>query len=101
MNNTIDVHAQFRGIVADTIDQMIKTGRAASRTEAIRLAILHYNEHFGIISQEKERKGWKILTEKSLCKVWDNPKDEAAARQYVKLIKGDENERKKKRDSFG
>lgn len=45
MKNTINVHAQFSGDVADTIDEIIHRGRAASRTEAIRLALLDYREH--------------------------------------------------------
>jgi Arc/MetJ-type ribon-helix-helix transcriptional regulator len=52
MSNTINVHAQFSGVVAETIDAIIKSGRAASRTEAIRLAILDYREHH--LSKEEE-----------------------------------------------
>lgn len=47
MKDTINIHAQFRGDVAETIDDIIKQGRAATRTEAIRLAVLEYRErHF-------------------------------------------------------
>ena len=52
MESTINIHAQFSGIVAETIEEIIKTGRAASRTEAIRLAILDYREHH--LDQERE-----------------------------------------------
>ena len=45
MSNTINIHAQFSGIIADTIDEIIRTGRAASKTEAIRIAVLDYREH--------------------------------------------------------
>ena len=51
MNNTINIHAQFRGVIAETIEQMIQSGRAASRTEAIRLAVLDYGERH--LSDEK------------------------------------------------
>ena len=45
MSNTINIHAQFSGVVAQTIEEIISTGRAASRTEAIRLAIMDYRDH--------------------------------------------------------
>ena len=45
MSTTINIHAQFSGIIADTIDEIIRTGRAASKTEAIRIAVLDYREH--------------------------------------------------------
>jgi Arc/MetJ-type ribon-helix-helix transcriptional regulator len=52
MSNTINVHAKFSGVVAETIDAIIKSGRAASRTEAIRLAVMDYHDHH--ISKEEE-----------------------------------------------
>ena len=52
MSNTINVHAQFSGVVAETIDAIIASGRAASRTEAIRLAIMDYRDHH--INKEEE-----------------------------------------------
>jgi Arc/MetJ-type ribon-helix-helix transcriptional regulator len=45
MSNTINVHAQFSGDVAETIEEIIRSGRAASRTEAIRLAVVMYRDH--------------------------------------------------------
>ncbi|MGV8085687.1 MAG: hypothetical protein ACP5N9_05545 [Candidatus Bilamarchaeum sp.] len=45
MNNTITVHAQFSGVVADILDRIIQSGRASNRTEAIRLALLAYEPH--------------------------------------------------------
>lgn len=55
MSNTINVHAQFSGDVAETIDEIIKRGRAASRTEAIRLAVLDYREHHLEREEELDR----------------------------------------------
>lgn len=46
MNNTITVHAQFSGVVADILDRIIESGRASNRTEAIRLALLEYEKNF-------------------------------------------------------
>ncbi len=44
MNGTVTVHAQFNGVVADILDEIIRSCRASSRTEAIRLALLYYYE---------------------------------------------------------
>ncbi|MEW6035619.1 MAG: hypothetical protein AB1529_03330 [Candidatus Micrarchaeota archaeon] len=52
MGSTMNIHAQFSGVVAETIEEIVRSGRAASRTEAIRLALLDYREHH--LSKEKE-----------------------------------------------
>jgi len=41
----LDIHARFTGDVEETIELIISRGRAASKTEAIRLAVLDYREH--------------------------------------------------------
>ena len=46
MHNTIDVHSRFSGEVAE-IDAIVKSGRTASRTEAIRLAVVYRDHHMG------------------------------------------------------
>ncbi|MFH0869211.1 MAG: AbrB/MazE/SpoVT family DNA-binding domain-containing protein [archaeon] len=33
--------------------------------------------------EEKEQLGWMLLAEKSLAKIWDNPKDEAVWGKYL------------------
>jgi len=48
----MNIHAKFTGDVAETIDMIIARGRAASKTEAIRLAVLDYREHH--LSEEME-----------------------------------------------
>jgi Arc/MetJ-type ribon-helix-helix transcriptional regulator len=55
MGTTINVHAQFSGLVAEIIDEIIRSGRAASRTEAIRLALLDYQEHHLSRAEELDR----------------------------------------------
>ena len=45
MTDTINVHAQFSGDAAYVIEEIIRRGRAANRTEAIRIALLEYQEH--------------------------------------------------------
>ena len=54
-------------------------------------------EFMKMLSQDKERLGWYMLAQKSLAKVWDNPKDEAASKWYEEQIrKGAYDESKKK-----
>jgi len=55
MNNIINIHAQFSGVVAETIEEIIQTGRAASRTEAIRLMIMDYRDHHLRKEEELDR----------------------------------------------
>jgi len=31
----------------------------------------------------KERMGWLLLAEKSMAKLWNNPKDETAWKKYI------------------
>lgn len=37
--------------------------------------------------EKREEKGWAMLAEKSLYEVWDNPKDEAHWKKYLKKNK--------------
>lgn len=83
MTNTINVHAQFSGVVAQTIDEIIKSGRAASRTEAIRLTVLDYRQHHLKVEEDAFRRAG----ESSLAKEFDNDKDREAAKWYLEQFK--------------
>jgi len=92
MNDTLEVHAKFGGEPAEIIEQMIKNGRAANRTEAIRLALLDYNQHHPVIASKlpspktptisEESASWLSIAETSLKKIWDNPKDDEVWSRY-------------------
>jgi Arc/MetJ-type ribon-helix-helix transcriptional regulator len=92
MNDTLEVHAKFEGEPAEIIEQMIKNGRAANRTEAIRLALLDYNQHHPVIASrppspkaeiiDEEKAAWLSISETSLKKIWDNPKDDEVWSRY-------------------
>ena len=58
----MDIHAKFTGDVAETIELMISRGRAASKTEAIRLAVLDYREHH--LENERETEMDRLAVEK-------------------------------------
>jgi hypothetical protein len=91
MKDTLEIHAKFEGEPARIIELMIEKGRASNRTEAIRLAILDYNNHHPILEKkesiskkedEEERTGWSSLNKESLKRVWDNPKDDEVWNKY-------------------
>jgi len=86
MSSTVNIHARFSGDVADTIDMIIARGRAASKTEAIRIALLDYREHHLEEDREIER-FFREAGEESLRRAWDNPADKKAAEWYKKNAK--------------
>jgi len=85
----LDIHAKFSGDVAETIEMMISRGRAASKTEAIRLAVIDYREHH--LSQEIEdelavRKMQKIDEEIAKGKRKVLSAKEALGEKYAKML---------------
>ena len=89
MNSTINVHAQFNGFVADVLDEIIRSGRASSRTEAIRLALLYYydqqlkNEEGRLavekmqrIDKEIEEGKRKVMTQEEFLKLHPELKED-------------------------
>ena len=86
----MDIHAKFTGEVAETIEEIIKRGRAASRTEAIRLALLDYRQHhlrneagqdrFAVkrmqeMENEIKKGKKKVLTEEEVLKKYPHLRD--------------------------
>lgn len=77
----MNIHVNLTGDVAKTIEEMIYRGRAASKSEAIRLAVLEYRQKLEE-SNKQEKNGWLALAEKSLDKVWNNKKDDEVWSKY-------------------
>jgi Arc/MetJ-type ribon-helix-helix transcriptional regulator len=44
-SGTMNIHARLTGDVEEIIEIMMRRGHAASKTEAIRLALLDYQQH--------------------------------------------------------
>lgn len=44
------LNMKLEGYAEEILEEMIHKGIASNKSEAIRLALLHYNEHFGIKS---------------------------------------------------
>ena len=52
MKNTI-LTLEFKGIEANILDQMIKSGLFNTKSEAIRSALVHYSLELGLIGRER------------------------------------------------
>jgi len=47
------LNMRLEGYPEEILEEMVHKGIASSKTEAIRLALLHYNEHFGIKAMDQ------------------------------------------------
>lgn len=90
MKHTSEIHTRMEGIPVKIMERMIELGLASNKTEAIRLALLDYNEHHPILEKFKkqqieeveEKAAWLAIAQDSLKKVWDNPKDDEVWSKY-------------------
>ena len=93
MKHTSEIHTRMEGIPVQIMERMIELGIASNKTEAIRLALLDYNEHHPIVEHfkkpqtddEEEKAAWLAIAQESLKKVWDNPKDETRYRKFAEM----------------
>lgn len=76
----MNVHAKFSGEVAETIEEIIKKGLAASRTEAIRLAILDYKHHH-LDQEEKDIIEFSSYANRD---IWTDEKEDKVWAKYLK-----------------
>jgi len=63
---------------AKELDKFIKNSGYASKSEFIRHLLI---EKMGL--ERKESLGWMMLAEKSMAKIWDNPKDDEVWNKYL------------------
>ncbi len=63
---------------AENLNSFVKEGNYASKSELIRNLIREKMEE-----TKKEKLGWLILAQKSMEKIWDNPKDDKEWEQYL------------------
>lgn len=80
----MNIHANFTGEVAQTIETIIKKGRAATRTEAIRLAILDYRTHH--LQIEKDEEELREFTAGANRDIWEDKEEDKI---WAKYLKGD------------
>ncbi|NYZ76762.1 hypothetical protein H0O02_00410 [Candidatus Micrarchaeota archaeon] len=87
------LNLKIEGLPEQIVEELVAKGIASNKSEAIRLMILHYNEHFGIKSMrqylddelavkkmqkiDKEIEGGKrkVLTEKEVLKKYPHLRD--------------------------
>ncbi|HQT44844.1 MAG TPA: hypothetical protein PLO51_02615 [Candidatus Micrarchaeota archaeon] len=78
------MNLKLEGLTEEIINELVSRKIASNKTEAIRMAILHYNEHYDIkpIKKYIEEEAWQSASEKSLEKIWNNKKDDKAWNKY-------------------
>ena len=95
IDDTMDIHAKFTGDVESTIEEIIKRGRAATKTEAIRLAVLDYRHHHldEKSSRVRDKESRNSLTEDESIRefssyanrdIWEDEKEDAVWIKYLK-----------------
>jgi Arc/MetJ-type ribon-helix-helix transcriptional regulator len=75
----MNVNLYLTGELEAFINDLVKRGLAASKTEAIRLAIIHYLEE-----RHAGKNALEPLEEAAIAAHWKNPQDEKASSFYVK-----------------
>ena len=84
----MNVHAKFTGEVANAIEELIKRGYAANKTEAIRHAIIECKDRH--ISKEQiaeDEVCYRRMSAYANRDIWDNKEDEKMAQWYLKKVK--------------
>ena len=74
------INLHLEGELMEFMNEYIKRGYAASKAEVLRAGLRELMEKASTV--EQERRGWAALSQKSLRKVWDNPKDDKAWNKY-------------------
>ncbi|MBM3229690.1 hypothetical protein FJZ26_04630 [Candidatus Parvarchaeota archaeon] len=74
------VNFKLEGELEKLVERYIKAGYAASKTEVLREALKGFK--FRMQGKDDEGHGWYTLSQKSLKKIWDNPKDDEVWNKY-------------------
>ena len=77
----MDIHAKFTGEVADTIEEIIKRGRASTKTEALRLTVLDYRHHHLDMEEESIRN----LAPYANRDIWEDEKEDKVWAKYLNI----------------
>lgn len=93
----MNIHIRLTGKTEQILEQLIKKGYVADKSEAIRLALLYLDERYHVTKQvdeeekfydlliqkmHREKVGWLAVAEKSVEKVWNNKKDDEVWSKY-------------------
>jgi len=70
----------LEGRLEKVVELFMKEGYATSKAEVVRMGLMKLEE--GLHEREAERNGWKVISSKSLNKLWDNPKEDKVWSKY-------------------
>lgn len=77
----MNVNLYLTGELEAFINELVERGLAVNKTEAIRLAIIHYYEEQ---HSKKKKIGDEPLNQSTIDAHWNNPSDEKSAEFYLK-----------------
>ena len=84
----MNIHAKFTGEVANAIEELIKRGYAANKTEAIRHAIIECKDrHISKEQIDEDEVFYRKMSAYANRDIWDNKEDEKMAQWYLKKVK--------------
>ena len=86
------LNMRLEGLPEDVVTGLVQNGIASNKSEAIRLMILHYNEHFDIVPLTKtkrmpideEKFFYQKMTASTNQEIWNNEADEKMSQWYIK-----------------
>ena len=71
----------LEGRLEKVVELFMKEGYATSKAEVVRMGLMKLEEELHA-REANERKGWLMLSQKSMKKIWDNPKDDEVWSKY-------------------
>ena len=74
------INLHLEGELMDFMESYIKRGYAASKAEVLRAGLRELK--MKMPSADDERRGWLMLSEKTLKKIWDTPEEEEFWSKY-------------------
>ncbi len=74
------INLHLDGELMEFMESYIKRGYAASKAEVLRAGLRELK--MKMPSEDDERRGWAALSEKSMRRLWDNPKDDEVWSKY-------------------
>lgn len=83
IGDTLNVHIRLKGYLEKIIEAMIAEGIAANKTEAIRAALLFYNEHYKLARRESEEESLRKAVSSSNQDIWQDEKEDKIWRKYL------------------
>jgi len=71
----------LEGRLEKVVELYMKEGYATSKAEVVRMGLMKLEEELHA-RETDERKGWLMLSQESMKRMWDNPKEEETWSKY-------------------